>query len=36
MTLANEKNAVDDFKHEAGRVQEKESDEVDPAYVGSR
>lgn len=35
MTLANEKNAVEDFKPEAGRVQGKELDEVDPACAAS-
>ncbi|KAG8213281.1 hypothetical protein J3R82DRAFT_11756 [Butyriboletus roseoflavus] len=35
MTLANEKNAAENFKREAGRVQGKESDEVDPTYVAS-
>ena len=28
MTLANEKNVVEDFKREAGRVQGKEVDQV--------
>ncbi|KAG6374376.1 hypothetical protein JVT61DRAFT_4411 [Boletus reticuloceps] len=36
MMLANEKNAVEDFKPEAGRVQGKQVDEVDPACVASR
>ena len=35
MTLANEKNAVEDFKPEAGRVQAKEIDKVDPKCVDS-
>lgn len=35
MTLASEKNAVEDFKREAGRVQGKALDEVDPTYVVS-
>ncbi|KAF8119691.1 hypothetical protein EV363DRAFT_1495069 [Boletus edulis] len=36
MMLANEKNAVEDFKPEAGRVQSKQVDEVDPACVASK
>ena len=35
MTLANEKNAVEDFKREAGRVQGKVLDEVDPTCAAS-
>lgn len=35
MTLANEKNAVDDFKHDVGRVQGKGLCEADPTYVAS-
>ena len=35
MTLANEKNAVEDFKRETGRVQRKVLDEVDAACVAS-
>ena len=35
MTLANEKNAVEDFKRETGRVQGKVLDEVDAACVAS-
>ena len=31
MTLANEKNAVEDFKREAGRVQSKELVQVVPS-----
>jgi tRNA acetyltransferase TAN1 len=33
MTLANEKNAMEDFKREAGRVLGKVMDEVDPSCV---
>ncbi|KAF8440381.1 hypothetical protein L210DRAFT_3668938 [Boletus edulis BED1] len=36
MMLANEKNAVEDFKPEAGRVQGKQVDEVDPACIASK
>jgi len=35
MTIANEKNAVEDFKREAGRVQGKESDEGNPMCVAN-